>query len=109
MSRLSNPLLIAFLNILAGILVAHGIIDDTFKDQLITLMDNAIAAAMTLGIAVYTIYKSYEAHKHHVSLTTTQQITTTSTPSQTHEVTKMTQQAEMPIVKREEHTGLPIE
>lgn len=108
MGRMSNPLLIALLNIAAGILVAHGIIDDTFKDQLITLMDNAIAALMTLGIAVYTIYKSYEAHKHHMTITSTKQVSSTTGTDITSNSTTTAEIPTNPPAPVEEQTGLPL-
>lgn len=104
-----SPLISVFVNVLAGAAVAHGLIDIQSKDQFVQLADNALAGLVTFGVAVYSIYKTFEIHKHGMNLRAGQQTTTITTPTQAQQTTEVTQITETPGVQTEQQTGLPLE
>lgn len=98
--EMTRPFLIIVLNLLASSLAAQGILDVESKDEFINLADTIIAALMTLGVAVYSISKTIDLHKHSLKIKSTEQtVTTTSLDGdKTVEITKSVQQTPVSTV-----------
>lgn len=68
MDALASPLITVLANVVADLLVSKGIIDTGSKVAVIQLINNGIAGLMTLGVAVYSMYKVVELKKHQLTL-----------------------------------------
>lgn len=68
MDAIASPLITVLANVIADILVSKGIIDSSSKVALIQVMNNSMASAMTLGVAVYSVYKVVELQKHKITM-----------------------------------------
>lgn len=105
-----SPIITIILNIIASFLVSKGILDTNTKNMFVMLVNNAISGLMTVGIAVYSIYKIVDLHKHKISVSlpasTPSSATTTTvkmenpTPSQT-----VTVSPTIPITTAPPHTA----
>lgn len=104
-----SPIVTIILNIIAGALVAKGVLDTNSRDTFIQLTDNVIAGLVTAGIAIFSISKMVDLHKHKISnQPSTQSTTTTIQPVPPVEVPVSTQPVSQtaPVMEADQ-SGLP--
>lgn len=104
-----SPIVTIVLNIIAGALVAKGVLDTNSRDTFIQLTDNVIAGLVTLGIGVFSISKMVDLHKHKISnMPSTQSTTTSIQPMGSATVPVSTAPVSQPATNVEvDQSGLP--
>jgi len=83
MELLGSPLITMVLNIAATSLVAHGILSEATRDTFVKLVNNSIAAGVTFFVALYSIYKMVDLHKHKLTITSPGGTMVSSAPTST--------------------------
>jgi hypothetical protein len=68
MDIVASPVLTIVLNLVATSLVSKGILDASQKEATIQLLNNVIAALMTVLVGGYSIYKMVDLHKHKLTI-----------------------------------------
>ena len=67
MDAIISPFTTVLLNMVASLLVARGILDNNNVASFVQLGNTIVAGIMTLGVAIYSIYKMVDLQKHKIS------------------------------------------
>jgi len=99
-----SPIVTVILNLVAGVLVSKGIIDSHSAAAFVQLANNILAALITIGLGVYSIYKTVEMYKHKISVASQTTTSTTSTPA----IAMTVATTPGPTTTISSQTGLPL-
>jgi len=107
MDAIFSPYITIAANLLVGFLMSKGIVDNSSRQAAYQLINNAIAALLTLIFGIASIYYAHETHKVNVLAKTNSQLITLPSTSSVIMTGQKSTATQLPQTLNIQQTGLP--